>query len=146
MAESIIKLAWIHFRHLHLGSGVGPLILAFLWILVSHFAFSRHIVLSETLLVELVSTKESMATDSSILPWRIPIDRGSWWATVDGVAENRKDWMTKHSTLLCQANRIRVDSSPWNHVFINLENIVRSFISIFQEGHNHFMNILLMNL
>ena len=34
-------------------SGVGPLILTFLWILVSHFSFSCHIALSETLFVEL---------------------------------------------------------------------------------------------
>ena len=28
-----------------------------------------------------------MATHSSILAWRIPIDRGAWWATVHGAAE-----------------------------------------------------------
>ena len=28
-----------------------------------------------------------MATHSSILAWRIPMDRGTWWATVDGIAE-----------------------------------------------------------
>ena len=28
-----------------------------------------------------------MATHSSILAWRIPMDRGAWWATVLGVAE-----------------------------------------------------------
>ena len=27
-----------------------------------------------------------MATHSSILAWRIPVDRGAWWATVHGVA------------------------------------------------------------
>ena len=30
--------------------------------------------------------EEGMATHSSILAWRIPIDRGDWWATVHGVA------------------------------------------------------------
>ena len=29
-----------------------------------------------------------MATHSSILAWRIPMDRGAWWATVHGVAES----------------------------------------------------------
>ena len=29
-----------------------------------------------------------MATHSSILAWRILMDRGSWWATVHGVAKN----------------------------------------------------------
>ena len=26
-----------------------------------------------------------MAADSSILTWRIPMERGAWWATVHGV-------------------------------------------------------------
>ena len=34
--------------------------------------------------------KEGMATDSSILAWRIPIDRDVLWATVYGVAESDK--------------------------------------------------------
>ena len=29
-----------------------------------------------------------MATHSSILAWRIPRDRGAWWAIVQGVAES----------------------------------------------------------
>ena len=28
--------------------------------------------------------KEGVATHSSIFAWRIPMDRGSWWATVHG--------------------------------------------------------------
>ena len=31
--------------------------------------------------------EKEMATHSSILAWRIPVDRGAWWATVHGVAE-----------------------------------------------------------
>ena len=34
--------------------------------------------------------EESMATHSSILAWRIPMDRGAWWATVQRVA---KSWI-----------------------------------------------------
>ena len=34
------------------------------------------------------SLKEGMATHSSILAWRIPMDRGAWWATVHGLAES----------------------------------------------------------
>ena len=30
-----------------------------------------------------------MTTHSSILAWRIPIDRGAWWATVHGVPKSR---------------------------------------------------------
>ena len=32
---------------------------------------------------------EGMATHSSILAWRIPLDRGAWWATVHGIAKSR---------------------------------------------------------
>ena len=33
--------------------------------------------------------EEEMATHSSILSWRIPMDRGAWWATVHGVAKSQ---------------------------------------------------------
>ena len=43
------------------------------------------------------SPEEGMVTHSSILAWRIPIDRGAWWATVHGVAKNRTRSAIKHS-------------------------------------------------
>ena len=33
--------------------------------------------------------QEGMATHSSILAWRIPMDRAAWWATVQGVTKSR---------------------------------------------------------
>ena len=33
--------------------------------------------------------EEGMATHSSILAWRIPMDRGSWWAAVHGVTKSQ---------------------------------------------------------
>jgi len=33
--------------------------------------------------------EEGMATLSSILAWRILVDRGAWWATVLGVAKSQ---------------------------------------------------------
>ena len=33
--------------------------------------------------------EEGMATHSSILAWRIPMDRGAWWATVHGVTKSQ---------------------------------------------------------
>ena len=33
--------------------------------------------------------EEGMATHSSILAWRIPMDRGAWWATIHGVAKSQ---------------------------------------------------------
>ena len=32
--------------------------------------------------------EEGMTTHSSILAWRIPMDRVDWWATVPGVAKS----------------------------------------------------------
>ena len=32
--------------------------------------------------------EEGMATHSRILTWRIPMDRGTWWATVHGVTKS----------------------------------------------------------
>ena len=34
------------------------------------------------------SLGEGMATHSGILAWRIPMERGAWWATVHGVAKS----------------------------------------------------------
>ena len=35
------------------------------------------------------SLNEGMVTHSSILAWRIPMDRGAWWAIVDRVTKNQ---------------------------------------------------------
>ena len=39
--------------------------------------------------------EEGMATHSSILAWRIRMDRGAWQATVHGVARARQDLATE---------------------------------------------------
>ena len=33
--------------------------------------------------------EEGMASHSSIIAWRILMDRGAWWATVHGVAKSQ---------------------------------------------------------
>ena len=33
--------------------------------------------------------EEGLATHSSMLAWRIPMDRGAWWATVHGVTKSQ---------------------------------------------------------
>ena len=33
--------------------------------------------------------EEEMATHSSILAWRIPMDRGAWWATVHVITKSQ---------------------------------------------------------
>ena len=42
--------------------------------------------------------EEGMVTHSGILAWRVPMDRGAWWATAHGVAKGWQNWATKHST------------------------------------------------
>ena len=34
--------------------------------------------------------EESMATHCSIPAWRIHMDRGAWWTTIQGAAESQK--------------------------------------------------------
>ena len=36
-----------------------------------------------------VPLEEGMASLSSIPAWRVPMDRGPWWATVHGVAKSQ---------------------------------------------------------
>ena len=45
-----------------------------------------------------------MATQSSILAWRIPKDRGVWWAIVHGVTKSRTQLCDSKTTLtvLCR--------------------------------------------
>ena len=40
--------------------------------------------------------EEGIATHSSILAWRIPMDRGAWWDTVQGVTKSRTRLSDKH--------------------------------------------------
>ena len=45
--------------------------------------------------------EESMATHSSVLAWRIPMDRGTWWARIHGVTKSRTRLSdSAHSTAL----------------------------------------------
>ena len=44
------------------------------------------------------SLEKGMAIQSSILPWRIPMNKGAWWATVHGVARDGHNQAAKHST------------------------------------------------
>ena len=53
--------------------------------------------------------EEGMATHSSILAWRIPMDRGAWQATFRGVAESQ----TPLSDLSTQHTAPRHRHAPW---------------------------------
>ena len=43
--------------------------------------------------------EDGIATHSSILSWRIPMERGAWWATVHEVAESDMTEATEHAPL-----------------------------------------------
>ena len=47
--------------------------------------------------------KEGMVAHSSILAWRIPIDRGAWRATVPGVAKSRTRLSTEAQCIVVLA-------------------------------------------
>ena len=61
-----------------------------------------------------VSLEKEMATHSSILAWRIPMDRGAWWATVHGVAKNRpwlRTWLSLFSQTACLFHYLSLDKN-----------------------------------
>ena len=49
------------------------------------------------------------ATHSSILAWRITVDRGAWQATVHGVAKRQTLLTTKH----CTEWVLRMETGKW---------------------------------
>ena len=49
--------------------------------------------------------EEGMATHSSILAWRIPMDGGAWWVTDNGVAKSQTQLNDKaHNITACYNN------------------------------------------
>ena len=58
-----------------------------------------------------------MATHSSILAWRIPMDRGAWWTTVHGVTKSRTQlskWALTHTHTHTHTQSIMEAVRPWN--------------------------------
>ena len=55
--------------------------------------------------------EEGMATHSSILASRIPMDRGAWWATVRRVAQSQ----TQLKQLSTHVRYVQEDASVWVH-------------------------------
>ena len=73
--------------------------------------------------------EEAIATHSSILAWRIPMDRGAWWATVHGVA---KSW-TQLSDCTLTFLEDKVGLFPdWKVCSLNINS--RLFFSCFKKG------------
>ena len=56
--------------------------------------------------------EEGMATHSSVLAWRIPMDRGAWQVTVHGlqrVRHDRSDLARTHITRVKSSDRPKLD-------------------------------------
>ena len=52
--------------------------------------------------------EEGMTIHSSILAWRIPMDRGAWWATAHGVAKSQTR-LSEHTTATLQCKLISIN-------------------------------------
>ena len=70
------------------------------------------------------SLEKGMATHSSILAWRIPMNRGAWWATLHGVAKSQ----IKHSTAF-KYSRLFLQCKEKIYLFFSL--ILTRYISYF---------------
>ena len=55
-----------------------------------------------------------MATHSSILAWRIPMDRGAWWATVNWTVESNT---TEQLSTTLGTNHFSYTSSMYSSLF-----------------------------
>ena len=74
---------------------------------------------------------KGMATHSSILAWRIPMDRGAWWDTVHGVTESDTTERLTHIVDL-QFTMFRVYSKV-NHFYTYIYSLFFGFS--FLIGH-----------
>ena len=52
------------------------------------FLFTAELLFHFVYVLQLLLEK-GMATHSSILAWKIPMDRGAWWVTVNGVTKSQ---------------------------------------------------------
>ena len=66
--------------------------------------------------------EKEMEAHSSILAWRIPMDRGAWWATVHGVTKSQTQLSSRHG-MAC-----------FIFVWIKLERINFTAFCILQKG------------
>ena len=57
-----------------------------------------------------------MATYFSILAWRIPLDRGAWWATVHGVAKSDMTEQLNTATGRTQLEENLAKTGVWGEI------------------------------
>ena len=81
-----------------------------------------------------------MATHSSILAWKLSMDRGAWWATVPGVTRVRHNLAIKPPWKIdqcCQKSRQEIQQGKWGVTatvyrvtFQSHENVLKSMTMI----------------
>ena len=79
--------------------------------------------------------EEGMATHSSICAWRIPVDRGAWWAIVHGVTESLiwlSGWAYTHTVRGFQILFLRINGLP------------QSGVGVRENPEAHFSPLLLI--
>ena len=56
--------------------------------------------------------EKGMATHSSVLAWRIPMDRGAWWATAHRVAQSQTQLkrLSMHARISCAVGKVFIPS------------------------------------
>ena len=73
--------------------------------------------------------EEGMATHSSILAWRTPMDRGAWWATVHGVTMSWTWLNTKHIHMPSYSSSMNMTRCIWLYNFFFLKNMESKMIN-----------------
>ena len=78
--------------------------------------------------------EEGMATHSSVLAWKIPMDRGAWWATIHGVTKSWT-WRSNFYFHLLWRKDFANGASFWDCAIIIITTIIIPF-PLCTQTHN----------
>ena len=70
-----------------------------------------------------------MATPSSNLAWRIPMDRGAWWATAHGVTKSRTrlSYFIKHRSVRSREGNVTMETGQ-------RDGVPRQWVQVASKG------------
>ena len=79
--------------------------------------------------------EEGMATHSSILAWRIPMDRGAWWVTVHSVTKGRTQQGHTHTDIHTYTHTHTANTShQWVIIQTGLLTCVTIMLTYYRRG------------